>query len=142
MQTVITDNFSNAEGNDYVDAVAAEFNRLGLINNPTYNNLRSNIIADPVVHKNLYDALAVSLNALTEFVAVIEAINLTNFRDDRDEINAALARIDILIDGESASPPTVRRLVREVLRNGKDFLQQYREELRERIKGITGDPDG
>lgn len=139
LQSVITDGLSNAEGNDYVDAVATEFNRLGVINNPTYNNLRGNIIADPVLHRNLYDALAVSLNQLPEAGPVLAAARLTELRDDRDNINAALDRCDALIAAEPNG--TVGRLVKDILRDGKRSLRQYKEQLRDEIRNITGDPD-
>lgn len=139
MQTVITDGLSNAEGNAYVDAVAVEFNRLGQINNPTYNNLRGNIIADPAVHRELYDALAVTLNALPEAVPVLQAVELTNLRDERDNVAGAITRCDELIAAEPAG--TVGRLVKEVLRDGKGSLRGHREQLRDAIRNITGDPD-
>ena len=139
LQTVITDGLSNAEGNAYVDAVAAEFNRLGIINNPTYNNLRGNIIADPVAHRNLYDALATALNALPEAAPVIQAAQLTGLRDERDNANAAIDRLDVLIAAEPSG--TVGRLVKEVLRNGKQLIRQHKEQLRDAIRNITGNPD-
>lgn len=139
LQTVITDGLSNAEGNAYVDAVAAEFNRLGQINNPTYNNLRGNIIADPVTHRALYDALAVSLNALPEALPVISAAQLTALRDERDNVDATLLRCDDLIAAEPSG--TIGRQVKEVLRDGKRKLRDYKEQLRDQIRNITGNPD-
>ena len=139
LQTVITDNFSNAEGNAWVDALAAEFNRLGIINNPTYNNLRGNIIADPVVHRALYDALAVTINALPETNPVLQAAELTRLRDDRDNADAAIDRCQALIDAEPAG--TVGRLVKEVLRDGKRLLREYKQQLRDQIQNLTGDPN-
>lgn len=139
MQTVITDGLDNAEGNAYVDAVAAEFNRLGLINNPTYSNLRGNIIADAVLHRELYDALAIALNALPEAIPVIDAAQLTVLRDERDNVNAAIDRADVLIAAEPAG--TVGKLIKEVLRDGKNLLRQHRQQLRDQIQNITGDPD-
>lgn len=139
MQTVITDGLSNAEGNAYVDALAAEFNRLGQINNPTYNNLRGNMIADPVLHRELYDALAVSLNALPEAVPVLVAAQLTELRDERDNVNAAIDRLDVLIAAEPGG--TVGRLVKETMRDGKNTLRAHKEQLRDQIRNITGDPD-
>ncbi len=139
MQTVITAGLSNAEGNAYVDALAAEFQRLGQINNPTYNNLRGNIIADPVLHRELYDALAVALNALPEAAPVITAASLTTLRDERDNADAAITRLDDLIAAEPSG--TVGRLVKEIFRNGKQLLRQHKETLRDQIRGITGDPD-
>lgn len=140
MQTVITSNLSNAEGNAYVDAVAAEFERLGIINNPTYSNLRSNIISDPVVHRNLYDALAVTINALTEAEPVIQAAELTRLREDRDEADNAIDRLDVLIAAEPNG--AVGRLVKDVMREGKRQLRQYKQEVRDQIRNIIGDPDG
>lgn len=139
MQTVITSGLSNAEGNAYVNAVATEFNRLGQINNPTYNNLRGNIIADAVLHRSLYDALAVSLNALPEALPVISAARLTELRADRDQVDAAITRVDEIITNEPASP--IRRLVRDAIRPGKDLLRQHKQALRDEIRNITGDPD-
>lgn len=139
LQTVITDNFSNAEGNAFVDAIAVEFNRLGIINNPTYNNLRGNIIADPVVHLALINSIG-TIGFLPETAPVLDAINLTNFRDDRDNVNAAIDRCDALIAAEPNG--TVGRLVKDVLRQGKRELRSYKEQLRDQIRNIIGDPDG
>ena len=141
MQTVITSNLSNAEGNAYVDAVAAEFNRLGLINNPTYNNLRNNMIADPVLHRGLYDALATTLNALPEATPVLEAAQLTELREDRDNADAAITRLDDISAAEPG-PPAVRRLVREILRDGKRQIREHKQNVRDQIRNILGDPDG
>lgn len=139
LQTVITDGLGQAEGNTYVDAVATEFNRLGLINNPTYNNLRGNIIADPVVHVELYTALATTLNALPEAAPFTQAAQLTGLRDERDNIDAAITRCDDLIAAEPGG--TVGRLVKDVLRDGKRELRQFKERIRDEIRNILGDPD-
>lgn len=141
MQTVITDNLTNAEGNAYVDAVAAQFNALGQISGATYNNLRNNsIIPDPVLHRSLYDALAGLLNALPEAAPVIEAADLTTLRDERDNVNLAIDRLDVLIAAEPNG--TVGRLVKEIFRNGKQLLRSHKEQLRDQIRNIIGDPDG
>ncbi len=139
MQTVITDGLSNAEGNAYVDMVAARFNALGQINNPTYNNLRGNIIADPVVHRALYDALLADLNQQPESAPVLSAAQLTDLRDERDNVDAAITRSDDLIAAEPSG--TVGRLVKEILRNGKQLLRERKQALRDQIRNITGDPD-
>ena len=140
MQTVITTGLSNAEGNAYVDAVAAEFNRLGIINNPTYNNLRGEIIGEgAVTARAIYDALAVSLNALPEAEPVIQAGRLQELRSDRDNVNDAITRVQEIIDNEPAGP--LRRLVREAIRPGKDLLRQHKQALRDEIRNLTGDPD-
>lgn len=141
MQTVLVSNFSNAEGNAFVDALAVLYNSLNQTNNPTYNNLRGDIIDDgDVVAKAKYEALAVAINALPEAVPGNRAAQLVDLRDERDNIQAALDRVDVLIAAEPNG--VVGRLVkREVLRKGKDNLRGLREAVRQSIKNITGDPD-
>lgn len=137
IQTELPGVGQNAAG-DWVDAIATELNRLGIINNPTYGNLRGNIIDDPIVHRALFDALA-TLGQLDELNVVQDVAELQNLREDRDNINDAIDRLDVLIAAEPAGPS--RRLVREVLRQGKDILRNQKETIRQRIQQITGDPD-
>lgn len=140
LQTVITQGLSNAEGNAYVDAVAVEFNRLGIINNPTYNNLRGEIINEgETTAMAQFDALAIALNGLPEAEPVIDAATLMTLRDARDNVDAAITRLDDLIAAEPAG--TVGRLVKETFREGKRLLRQHKQELRDQIRNITGDPD-
>ena len=140
MQTVITQGLSNAEGNAFADAIAAEYERLGIINNASYNNLRSEIINEGAdTAKALFSALATSLNAIPEVVVVIQAAGLMDLREDRDNINAGLDRLDALIAAEPSGG--VGRLVKEILRQGKDQLRQYRQQVRDAIQSATGDPD-
>lgn len=140
IRTVLVFRFSNAEATDWIDAVAVEFERLGIINNPTYNNLRGHIIADPVEHRTLFDALATTLDALPESIVASDSAKLVELREDRDSTNDALARLDVLIAAEPAPAP-VRRLVREILRNGKDHLRDRRERVKSLINALAGDPD-
>ena len=140
MQTVITQGLSNAEGNAYVDAVAVEYERLGIINNATYPSLRGEIINEgAITAKALFEALAVTLNALPEADPVISAARLMDLREDRDNADAAVTRCDDLIAAEPAGP--VGRLVKEVLRDGKRQIQQYKQQVRDEIRNITEDPD-
>ena len=138
LQTVITIQFSNQEGNDWVDAVAAEFERTNIINNPSYNNLRGHIIDDPVKHRAAFDALA-TVGRLPETVPAINALRLLELREDRDNIDAAIDRCNVLIAAEPGGP--VGRLVKEVLRKGKEDLRGYKQDVRQQIQQITGDPD-
>ena len=139
MQTVITAGLSNSEGNDYVDAVAGVYEQSNIINNATYNNLRGHIIDDPVKHRTSYDNLSNVLNQLPEFEPVRQAAVLMDLREDRDQVNAAITRCDDLIAAEPAG--TVGRLVKDVLRQGKRSLREYKEQLRDQIRNETGDPD-
>ena len=125
LQTVITARFNNGEGNAFTDAIAAEYARLGVINNPTYNNLRAEIIREGRdTALALFDALAVTINA----ARVIE------LRTERDEVNTSIARLQDLRTGES-------RQVREAINLGVEQLRVYREQLRDELRNLTGDPD-
>ena len=139
LQTVLVRRFSNQDGNDWVDAVAARFAGLNIINNPTFNNLRGHIIDDPVAHRDLFDSLAATINALPETQPAIESARLIELRDERDNIDGAITRCDDLIAAEP--PGTVGRLVKDVLRGGKQELRGQKERLRDEIRNITGDPD-
>lgn len=138
LQTVIHTGFSNAEGNAWVDAVAVELDRLGILNNPTYNNMRGHIDADPVVHRAVFDAVS-TLGALPEIRPAEDAAELISLREERDNVDAAIDRLDVLIAAEPAG--ATRKLVRDVLRQGKDQLRAHKQELRQRIQQIIGDPD-
>ena len=140
MQTVITAGFSNADGNAFVNAVAVEYERLGIINNDSYNSLRGEIIAEGAdTAKALFEALATTLNALPEVVPAINATNLMVLREDRDNINDAIDRLDALIAAEPNG--VVGRLVKETFRAGKIHLREYRQKVRDAIQSATGDPD-
>jgi hypothetical protein len=140
LRTVLTANFSNAEASAWSDAIAVELNRLELCNNPTYVSMRNQFILASTAQRaeDLFAALT-TINALPETIPAINSARLIDLRVDRDEVVNALARCDVLIAAEPAG--TVGRLVKDVLRQGKSQLQQYREQLRIEIQNITGDPD-
>ena len=139
LRTVLTARFTSAEADAWVTAIVAEYFRLGLINASTYNRLRASIIDDAVAARALFDALAVSINGLPETVPALESAQLIDLREDRDNVDAALDRCDVLIAAEPGG--TVGRLVKEVLRDGKNSLRQHKQQLRDQIQNITGDPD-
>jgi hypothetical protein len=138
--TVLTAQFSNAEASAWRDAIAVELNRLELCSNPTYVSMRNQFILASTAQRaeDLFAALT-TINALPETVPAHNSARLIDLRVDRDEVVNALARCDVLIAAEPAG--TVGRLVKDVLRQGKSQLQQYREQLRTEIQNITGDPD-
>lgn len=139
IQTVVTQGLSNQEGNDFVDAVAAEYNRLGSINNPTFNNLRGDIISRGDVASLAFFNSVSTIQNLPETKPVEDALELMNLREERDNIDAAIDRCNVLIAAEP--PGVVGRLVKEVLRQGKENLRGHKEEVRNQIRRITGDPD-
>ncbi len=142
LRTVLTASFSNTEAGAWRDAIATEYNRIGLINNPTYNNLRGIIIAatDADEAEALFTALSVSINALPETVPAQESAQLIDLRGDRDNADAAITRLQDLIDVEPFAGG-VGKLTKEIFRNGKDLLRGEKQRLRDEIQRITGDPD-
>ena len=140
LQSVLTANFGNADAAAWRDAIAVELNRLELCSNPTYVSMRNQFILASTAQRaeDLFAALT-TINALPETEPALLSARLIDLREDRDEVNNALARCDVLIAAEPAG--TVGKLVKDVLRQGKDSLRGYREQLRTEIQNITGDPD-
>lgn len=135
MQTVVTTGLSNAEGNDFCDALAVLYQSLNQINNATYNNLRGNIISDGAdVAKDKFDAFSTRVNALPETVPIFDAIRLMDLRAARDEINASITTMQGFKTGQTQQ-------VRDALNEGINHLQALREQVRNEIRGLTGDPD-
>lgn len=137
IRTVLTARFSNADAIAWIDAIAVEYNRLGLINNPTYNNLR-NSINDADISEALFDSLA-SVAQLPEGQPASASALLIDLRETRDNIDAAIDRLQAIIDAEPGG--AVGRLVKEIQRNGKDLLRNEKQQVRTQIQSITGDPD-
>jgi len=141
IRTVLTAQFSNADATGWIDAIAALYESVGIINNPTYNNLRGSIInaesADEA--EGLFSALSASISQLPETAPAVTSAQLIDLRDERDNIDAAITRCQDIIDAEPGG--TLGRLVKEVLRNGKDLLREEKRAVREQIQFITGDPD-
>jgi len=138
VRTVITIQFSNAEATDWIDAVAGEFDRVNAINNPTYNSLRGDIIDDAVKHRAMFDALS-TIGQLPTTKPAAQALLLLELREERDNINGALARCDVLIAAEPSG--IIGRFIKDILRRGKEDLRGHKEQVRNEIRNITGDPD-
>ena len=140
MQTVITQGLSNAEGNAYVDAMAAVYERVGLINNATYNNLRNEINSEgKATSMEAFDALEPALNLDAAAAPVNNAARLMELREERDNADAAITRADDLIAAEPSGP--VGRFIKDVLRNGRRDIRQHKQAVRDEIRNLTGDPD-
>ena len=134
MQTVITSGLSNAEGNDFVDAVAAEYNRIGTINNPSYSSMRGDIISrGSVASRSFFDALT-TIGQLPETLPVSHALELQGLREDRDAIDVDIVTMQGFKTGAT-------KLVREALNLGIEQLREHKRSVREQIGNITGDPD-
>lgn len=87
---------------DWIDAVAAEYNRLGIINNPTWSSLRNGVITDgDVASKLLFIALLASINALPESAAVNAAVAFESNAQTKATIPANL----VLLEGFKTGDP-------------------------------------
>lgn len=134
VRTVLTSNFSPDTATDWVDAVATEFNRLGVINNPTWVSLRGNIISDAAAHVLLFESL-VTVGQLPETLLATDSARIITLRADRDIIDTSIDRLTAIIDSESDN------LVKEAVRIGKQAAQEQKQRIRDTIQAITGDPD-
>ena len=140
LKAVLTDGVTGKEIRDYVDEVITVYNELGIINNDTYASYRNEVVntgAD--ASKRLYFALSVEVNSVPGFTVVNTGATLTGARDERDNINAAIDVIDVVIAEQPNT--TVGRLVRESQRGAKQALQEQRRRVRNIIEGILGDAD-
>lgn len=140
MQTVITAGLSNAEGNAWVDAVATFYQGLGIIGNNNFNNLRNQIESSGKdASMALFVQLERGITGLDETEPVQTAGLLVDLREQRDNIDGARDRFQVLIDAEPAG--AVGKIVKEFMRNARQELRTRKEQVREAIRAITGDPD-
>ncbi len=124
----------------WVTELIDEYERIDLINNPTWANFRNKIAGDlKPLSLDVFEAMASAVALLPTSPQVEEDIRLMDLREDRDNTDGALDRMDVLIAAEP--PGAVGRLVKQTLRAGKDLLRANKEQIREEIKAITGDPD-
>lgn len=134
----IVANVTNAEGNDWFNAVAVMLASIGAINNGTYGVMRNDIVnSGDVVSKNLFNAVFQAIRELPETAAV--GIAIRNFERQRRivEITADIQQVRTYRDA-LPNPPAItdreeERSVRKALVDGIQSLRQEREELRGRV---------
>ena len=134
IRTVVNGGYSDADAKEWIDAIAAEYFRLGITGAATYSSLRSHINSKPAIARLLYDALQVSLGFLPETHEVNRALTLSDLRAERDEVNTS-------IDSMTGFKPGATRQVKDALNLGIDQLRGHKETVRDQIRSITGDPD-
>jgi hypothetical protein len=134
VQTVITARFNNAQGNAWVDAVAAEMNRVGSVNNPSYTSMRNKIANNPVECAALFASLA-TITALPETEPAVTALKILDLRTERDEVQTS-------IDTLNAFKPGNTRQVRDAVNIGINNLRGLRQQIRDQLSTLIGDPDG
>ncbi len=131
---------SGAEADAWVSALIIEWERVGVINNATFNSYRSEIIANgAAVSREQFEAMSTAVFLLPSTTPIDEAAQLFDLRDTRDNIGDALDECDVLIAAQPAG--SVGRLVKDAIRIGKNWLRSERVRVRSEIQAITGDPD-
>lgn len=141
IRTVLTSDFTNAQATDWIDALVIEYDRIGQLNSSTFGQWRGQIIDNgKATALDLWDALQVTITGLPETVPAIESATLIALREERDNIDAAIDRFDVLIAAEPSG--TVGRIVKEEMRGSKARLRDRKQRVRQLIETMTGDPDG
>ncbi len=127
VRTVAT-GISNAEADAWVTAIYTEYERIGIINNPTYGNLRNEIINEgAATARALFEALSVSINAFPESASVNADIRKIELRTERDEVDA---NITILQGLKTGQPRQVKDALNIGINELRGFKQRVIDELR------------
>jgi len=122
IQTVAT-GISNPEADAWVVAIFTEYERLGIINNPTYGSLRGEIINEGAVTSlALFAALAVTINAFPESDPVNADIRKIDLRAERDEVDGNI----VILQGLRTGQP---RQVKEAINVGINELRGYKQNI-------------
>ena len=131
---IVATGSSGAEARAWIDAIAVEYGRLGIINEPgTYNKLRAEIIREGVTTaEELFTALATSINALDESVVINEDLRRVDLRDQRNEVTISIATMKGFKIGASDQ-------VKDALDHGIAELRKERERVKTELKGLNED---
>lgn len=121
---------SNAEVIDWIDEIAIGWETIGIINNPTYNSLRAEIINEgATVAQAQFESLQTLVNALPSTLIINADLRKQDLRAERDQIDANIVTLVDLKDGEN-------RQVKEAINLGINHLRQYKEQVRDELKAI------
>jgi len=128
-QTVST-RITNAEADAWVNALIAEYHRLGIINNATYANFRNQIITEGAnTALVLFEALAATINGLSETNVVNADIRRSDLIVERDEVDTSIATMQNFRTG--ATPQ-----VKDALNLGISQLRGFKETLRDELRNL------
>lgn len=94
---------SDTDGDAWWNAVATEFEGLGLIRQPSYVQLRNFADGNEAGANRLFDALLLAINGLPESRPVNQAINLGNDAAARAAIAGNITRIENLKSGGTSA---------------------------------------
>ena len=122
---------SNAETTAWIDAIAVALESIGIINNPSYNNLRAEIIIEgAVVARGQFDALQTLINALPESTSINVELRKLFLRAERDQVDGN-------IDTLKGFRPGQNRQVRDAINLGIAGLREYKQSVKDELKGIN-----
>lgn len=133
VRTVATINVSDAEAKAWIDAIATEYERLGIINNATYGALRSEVISEgATVARALFEALATTINAMPEDSPINFSVRKTDLRAERDEVDGNITTLQGLKTGQP-------KQVKEAIDLGINELRGHKERVKTELVNL-GDP--
>lgn len=134
IRTVATINVSDAEAKAWIDAIATDYERLGIINNPTYSSLRGEIINEgATTARDLFEALSVTINALAESAPINFSVHKSDLRAERDEVDANIT----ILAGLKTSQP---KQVRDAINIGMDELRGYKQRVIDELQSLGDAP--
>ena len=129
IQTVATLN-SNPEVALWIDEIVASFDSIGVINNPTFNSLRAEIINEgAVVSRAQFGSLQTLVNNLPSTTPINEGLRMLELRSERDQVNGNIVTLNTLKVGQN-------RQVREAINLGIDDLRAYKQRLTEELQAM------
>lgn len=123
---------NNGETTDWIDAIAVAFEGIGIINNPTYSALRNEIVNEgAVVARGQFDALSTLVNGLPETAPINLGLRKVDLRAERDEVDVSITTMVAFKVGQT-------RQVKDALQLGIDRLREYKQSVKDELKGING----
>ena len=121
---------SGQEARDYLEAVAAGYETIGVINNPTYAALRNEIAAEGnPTSTAMYAALEPTVTNLPETFPISTGIRKQYLRGERDQVDANIVTMQGFKVGAA-------RQVKEALGLGIDSLRGYKEQVVNELKAM------
>lgn len=103
----------------WIDAIATHYESLGIINNPTYSSLRSEIVNEGKDKSMaLFNAMASAINLMAETFPINEAIQLQSNADTKATIPGNIA----ILEGHKTAG--VNQQLDDALQAGIDALTQ------------------
>jgi len=121
---------SNAEVTTWIDEIAIGWEGVGIINNPTFSSLRNEIVNEgALVARAQFEALLTLVNALPSTLPINADLEKVELRAERDQVDGNIVTLQDLKVGQN-------RQVKEAINLGINNLREYKESIRDRLRGL------